>query len=294
MSSRPAPVIPYFMAIKDVTPEPGLYVTATPIGNLADITYRAVEILKKADLILCEDTRQTAKLCAAYGVDTHRAPYHDHNAARVRPEIIKKLQDGAVICLVSDAGTPLISDPGYKLVRDAREAGVAVFPLPGPSAAIAALSAAGAPSDQFLFAGFLPAKQGARGKALEKLANVDATLIFYETAPRLGDALTAMMAALGDRKAVVARELTKLHEEFRTGSLSELANVYDDAPPKGEIVIVVFPPEEKAADASDIDAFLKAALGEGSVKEAAAAAAETFSIPRKEAYARALQLKDSG
>lgn len=282
------------MSMKDLPPEPGLYVTATPIGNLADITYRAVDILKKADLILCEDTRQTAKLCAAYGVETPRSPYHEHNAAKVRPEIIKKLQDGAVICLVSDAGTPLISDPGYKLVRDARDAGIPVFPLPGPSAAIAALSAAGAPSDRFFFAGFLPPKQGARGKALETIAKVDATLIFYETAPRLGDALAAMETVLGDRKAVVARELTKLHEEFREGALSELASAYKDAPPKGEIVIVVFPPEEKAADAGDIDAFLLAALGEGGVKEAAAAAAEQFSIPRKEAYARALQLKGAG
>lgn len=279
------------MAIKDIQPEPGLYVTATPIGNLADITYRAVEILKKADLILCEDTRQTAKLCAAYGVETPRAPYHDHNAAKVRPDIIKKLQDGAVICLVSDAGTPLISDPGYKLVREARDAGIAVFPVPGASASLAALSAAGAPSDKFFFAGFLPSKQGARAKALEKLARLDATLIFYETAPRLGDALAAMVAALGERKAVVARELTKLHEEFREASLAELAAAYQAAPPKGEIVVIVFPPEEKAAEAGDVDAFLTAALGEMSVKEAAAASAEQFSIPRKEAYARALQLK---
>ncbi|WP_428407373.1 16S rRNA (cytidine(1402)-2'-O)-methyltransferase [Hyphococcus sp.] len=274
-------------------PEPGLYVTATPIGNLADITYRAVEILQKADLILCEDTRQTAKLCAAYGIETPRAPYHDHNAAKVRPEIIKKLQDGAVICLVSDAGTPLISDPGYKLVREARNAGVAVFPVPGASASLAALCAAGAPSDRFFFAGFLPAKPGARAKTLEELARIDATLIFYETAPRLSDALAAMAQTLGDRKAVVARELTKLHEEFREGTLSDLAQSYEAAPPKGEIVIIVFPPDEKPAEAGDVDAFLKAALDELSVKEAAAAAAEQFSMPRKEAYARALQLKEN-
>lgn len=280
--------------MKDMRPEPGLYVTATPIGNLADITYRAVEILKKADLILCEDTRQTAKLCSAYGVETPRAPYHDHNAAKVRPEIIKKLQDGAVICLVSDAGTPLISDPGYKLVRAARDEGIAVYPVPGASAALAALSAAGAPSDRFFFAGFLPAKQGARTKALEEFAHIDATLIFYETAPRLGAVLSAMTDAFGDRQAVVARELTKLHEEFREGPLSTLAAAYGDAPPKGEIVIVVFPPEEKAAEAGDVDAFLTSALAEMSVKEAAAAAAEAFSMPRKTAYARALQLKGAG
>ncbi len=278
--------------MKDMRPEPGLYVTATPIGNLADITYRAVEIMKNADLILCEDTRQTAKLCAAYGIETPRAPYHDHNAAKVRPEIIKKLQDGAVICLVSDAGTPLISDPGYKLVREARDEGIAVFPVPGASASLAALSAAGAPSDRFFFAGFLPAKQGARAKALDEIARIDATLIFYEAAPRLSDALAAMAQALGERKAVVARELTKLHEEFREGMLSDLAAGYAAAPPRGEIVIIVFPPEEKLAEAGEVDAFLKAALDELSVKEAAAAAAEQFSMPRKEAYARALQLKE--
>jgi 16S rRNA (cytidine1402-2'-O)-methyltransferase len=266
-------------------------VTATPIGNLADMTFRAVEIMKKADLILCEDTRQTAKLCAAYMIDTPRAPYHDHNAARARPGILKKLQDGAVICLVSDAGTPLISDPGYKLVREARDQGLPVFPLPGASAAIAALSAAGAPSDQFFFSGFLPAKSGARDKMLASLIRIDATLIFYETAPRLSDTLAAMAAVFGARRAVVAREITKLHEEFREGDLQALADVYAAAPTKGEIVIVVFPPQEVAAQDVDIDAFIAGALAEMSVKEAAAAAAETFAIPRKEAYQRALQMK---
>ncbi len=279
------------MGMKDIRPDPGLYVTATPIGNLADMTFRAVEIMKKADLILCEDTRQTAKLCAAYGIDTPRAPYHDHNAARARPGILKKLQDGAVICLVSDAGTPLISDPGYKLVREARDQGLPVFPLPGASAAIAALSAAGAPSDQFFFSGFLPAKSGARDKMLASLIRIDATLIFYETAPRLSDTLAAMAAVFGARRAVVAREITKLHEEFREGDLQALADVYAAAPTKGEIVIVVFPPQEVAAQDVDIDAFIAGALAEMSVKEAAAAAAETFAIPRKEAYQRALQMK---
>ncbi|WP_395072803.1 16S rRNA (cytidine(1402)-2'-O)-methyltransferase, partial [Hyphococcus sp.] len=242
------------MTLKDIRPEPGLYVTATPIGNLADMTYRAVDIMKNADLILCEDTRQTAKLCSAYQISTPRAPYHDHNAARARPGIIKKLQEGAVICLVSDAGTPLISDPGYKLVREARDAGVSVYPVPGASAAIAALSAAGAPSDQFFFAGFLPSKSGARDKMLAGLARIDATLIFYETAPRLADVLAAMAGALGDRRAVVAREITKLHEEFREGALGGLCEHYSTAPAKGEIVIVVFPPEEAAPEAADIDA----------------------------------------
>lgn len=280
------------MTIKDIRPDPGLYVTATPIGNLADMTHRAVEIMKAADLILCEDTRQTAKLCAAYGVETPRTPYHDHNAARARPGIIKKLQDGAVICLVSDAGTPLISDPGYKLVREARDAGVAVYPVPGASAAIAALSAAGAPSDQFFFAGFAPSKSGARDRMLAGLAPINATLIFYETAPRLADTLAAMAAAFGPRRAVVAREITKLHEEFREGDLPALAAAYAEAPPKGEIVIVVFPPQAEAADEAEIEAFIADALASMSVKEAAAAAAEKFSIPRKDAYARALRLKD--
>lgn len=267
--------------------------TATPIGNLADMTYRAVEILKNADLVLCEDTRQTAKLMSAYGIDTSRAPYHEHNAAKVRPGILKKLQEGAVIALVSDAGTPLISDPGYKLVREARDAGVAVFPVPGANAGIAALSAAGAPSDRFFFAGFPPPKQGARMKALASLAAIDATLVFYETAPRLADALGAMAEIFGDRRAVVARELTKLHEEFREGVLSSLAEAYASAPPKGEIVILVFPPEPREAGVGDIDAFLAGVLESMSVKEAAAAAAQALSVPRKEAYARALAMKDA-
>ncbi len=276
-----------------IHPEPGLYVTATPIGNLADMTYRAVEILKKADLILCEDTRQTAKLMSAYGIDTPRTPYHEHNAAKVRPGILKKLQDGAVIALVSDAGTPLISDPGYKLVREARDEGIAVFPVPGANAGIAALSASGAPSDRFLFAGFLPVKPGARAKALSEMTAVDATLVFYETAPRLAGALQAMAEAFGERRAVVARELTKLHEEFREGTLPDLAAAYAEAPAKGEIVILVFPPEAQEAGEGDIDAFLADALATMSVKEAAAAAADALSVPRKAAYARALALKDA-
>ncbi len=280
------------MTRKDLSLNPGLYVTATPIGNLGDITYRAVEALKAADLILCEDTRQTAKLCAAYGIDTPRARYHDHNAARARPGIIKKLQEGARLCLVSDAGTPLISDPGYKLVRAARDAGVSVFPLPGPAAAIAALSAAGAPSDQFFFAGFLPSKAGARDRALKSLASIQTTLIFYETAPRLAASLGAMAQALGARQASIARELTKLHEEFREGALHDLAAHYETAPAKGEIVIVVFPPQKRAASPDALDAFLKTALQTMPVKQAASAAAAELGVSRNEAYARALQLKE--
>ena len=280
------------MTTETVPLDPGLYVTATPIGNLRDITYRAVETLKAADLILCEDTRQTAKLCAAYAIETPRAPYHDHNAARARPGIIKKLQDGASICLVSDAGTPLISDPGFKLVREAREAGVCVYPIPGPAAAIAALSAAGAPSDQFFFAGFPPTKSGARDKAFEAMAPINATLIFYETSPRLAASLAAMAGAFGDRRSLVARELTKMHEEFRSGTLTELAKFYETTTVKGEIVVVVYPPENISTSEADLDAFLTTALSEMSVKKAAAKAAAELNVSRNDAYARALALKD--
>jgi len=273
--------------------EPGLYVTATPIGNLGDITYRAVAALRAADLILCEDTRQTAKLCAAYEIKTRRAPYHDHNAARVRPGIIEKLQAGAAICLVSDAGTPLISDPGYKLVREARDAGVKIIPLPGASAAITALSAAGAPSDRFLFAGFLPAKAGAREKALGELSAVNATLIFYETAPRLAASLEALAKGLGDRTAIIARELTKKFEEMREGPLSKLAKFYHDNHVKGEIVVLVFPPQAQTASQQTLDAFLAAALKTQSLKEAAASAVTMLGVSRNEAYQRALKIRDA-
>lgn len=271
--------------------KPGLYVTATPIGNLGDMTYRAVEVMSRAELILCEDTRQTAKLCAAYNIRTPRAPYQDHNAARVRPDIIARLENGAAICLVSDAGTPLIADPGFKLVRDARAAGIDVFPVPGPSAVIAALSASGAPSDRFTFGGFAPAKSGARQKFLDGFAAAPGVLVFYETGNRLGDSLSAMATAFGDREAIVARELTKIHETFHRGTLTALAAEYETAPPKGEIVVLVFPKATTAADENDIDAFLTTALADMSVKEAASAAAQTLGVPRRVAYERALMLR---
>ena len=281
------------MTREPVALNPGLYVTATPIGNLGDITYRAVTSLKAADLILCEDTRRTGKLCTAYDIKTPLSPYHDHNAARVRPDLIKKLKEGAAICLVTDAGTPLISDPGFKLVREARAEGVDVYPLPGPSAAIAALSAAGAPSDKFFFAGFPPTKEKARRDAFEALRSVNATLIFYETGARLGGALAAMAEAFGDRRAVVAREITKLHEAFHEDALISLAKEYEGAPPKGEMVILVYPPERQAPSADAVDDFLRRALKEMSVKEAAAGAAAQLGVTRKAAYARALALKES-
>ena len=271
---------------------PGLYITATPIGNLRDITFRAVDALRGADLILCEDTRQTAKLCAAYDIKTERAPYHDHNGAQMRPQILARLSEGAAICLVSDAGTPLISDPGYKLVAQARAAGHIVVPLPGASAVTTALCAAGVPSDRFLFVGFLPAKSGAREKALIALSETDATLVFYEGASRLADSLAQMAQILGDRDAVVARELTKQFEEFVPGNLTALAEHFTQKPPKGEIVILVHPPIKLIADDEMIDARLRELLGEFRSKDAANKVAEELGVAKKRAYDRALALKN--
>lgn len=274
-----------------MTLEPGLYVTATPIGNLKDITYRAVETMKGADLILCEDTRQTGKLCAAYGIKTPLSAYHDHNGAAVRPAILKKLGAGARICLVSDAGTPLISDPGYKLVRQARDAGIQIFPLPGPSAGIAALSIAGVPSDKFLFAGFPPPKEHARQAFFEALKEIPASLIFYETGSRLSASLKAMQRAFGDRRGVIARELTKLYEEVLEGDLSALSARAEESTIKGEIVVVVHPPQKNQASQAEIEEFLKTALATMSVKDAAAAAAQKYGTPKKTAYQLALDLR---
>lgn len=275
--------------------EPGLYVAATPIGNLKDVTYRVIEALGAASRIYCEDTRQTAKLCAAYGVRTPRSAYNEHNADRAQPEILAALAEGATICLVSDAGTPLISDPGSRLVRAALDAGHRVFPLPGPNAAIAALSASGAPTGTFLFAGFPPSKAEARASFLRALAGVEASLVFYEGPSRLAASLDAMAQAFGERRAVVARELTKIHETFDEGDLSALAAKYGAAPTKGEIVVIVHPPAPiAAASADDIDAFLESALASMTVKDAAAAAADALGIARKTAYERALALKADG
>ncbi|GAA4716266.1 16S rRNA (cytidine(1402)-2'-O)-methyltransferase [Sphingomonas lutea] len=268
---------------------PGLYVVATPIGNLGDLSPRAADVLRRAELILAEDTRVTGKLLAHAGAKRPLQRYDDHAEARGREAIVARLGSKAV-ALVSDAGTPLISDPGYKLVRDARAAGHKVFAVPGPSAAIAALSIAGLPSDRFLFAGFLPAKAKARADAIAELAGVRATLVFYESGPRLGESLAAMSDGLGEREAVVARELTKLHEECVTGTLADLAARYDSTAPKGEIVIVVAPPAA-ASEASDdaLDAALDEALARLSPSRAAAEVAELLNIPRKRAYARALE-----
>jgi 16S rRNA (cytidine1402-2'-O)-methyltransferase len=269
---------------------PGLYIVATPIGNLGDLGPRAADVLRRADRILAEDKRVTAKLLAHAGARTPMRAYHDHSSEAERDAIVAELGTAA-IALVSDAGTPLISDPGYKLVRAARAAGHEVYTVPGPCAAIAGLTLAALPTDRFLFLGFLPAKAKARSDAIAEVAAVRATLVLYESGPRLGGTLAALAETLGNREAAVARELTKLHEECVTGSLAELAGRYDDAAPRGEIVIVVAPPPdaEQASDA-DLDAQLHQALKSLSPSRAAAQVAELLKVPRKRAYARALEL----
>jgi 16S rRNA (cytidine1402-2'-O)-methyltransferase len=272
---------------------PGLHVVATPIGNLGDITLRALRVLAAADFILCEDTRVTVKLTRHFGIGAPLRPYHDHNAARVRPAIVEALRRGAAVALVSDAGTPLVSDPGFKLVEAAIAEGVPVEAVPGPSAALAALTVSGLPSDRFLFAGFLPSRAGARRETLAALAAVPASLIFYESPKRLVASLQAMAETLGDRPAAVARELTKLHEEIRRGRLNALAVEHAaEQPPRGEIVVVVGPPEPDVTPAGDeLDALLIEALASAPVKQAAGVVAAATGLPRRELYARALALK---
>ena len=268
---------------------PGLYIVATPIGNLGDLSPRAAETLRLADLILAEDTRVSGKLLKHIGARTPMRSYHDHTSDSERAEFLQRLGSEAV-ALISDAGTPLISDPGYKLVRAARDAGHAVRTVPGPSAAVAAVSLAGLPTDRFLFLGFLPAKSAARAASIQEVAGVRASLVLYESGPRLADTLSDLADLLGPRDAAVARELTKLHEECVTGSLGELAFRYGESPPKGEIVIVVGPPEQAAeASDADLDAALDEALRNSSPSRAAAEVAEKLGIKRKRAYARALE-----
>ena len=270
---------------------PGLYIVATPIGNLGDLTPRAAQVLSHADVLAVEDSRVTAKLLHHIGVRRPMIPYHDHNADRVRPELIARMASESV-ALVSDAGTPLISDPGYKLVRDARAAGIAVTTLPGPCAAIAALTLAGLPTDRFLFAGFLPSKAKARADAIAELAAVRATLIFYESGPRLSAALSALHDGLGDRDAAVAREISKAFEETVTGTLAKLATRYADAPPKGEIVIIVGPPGEAGpASTDDVEAALRDALTRLPPPKAAGEVAKAFGVDRRELYTRAMAMK---
>ncbi len=270
---------------------PGLYIVATPIGNLGDLTPRAADVLRRADLIAVEDTRVTAKLLRHVGSERPMTPYHDHNAERVRPGLVARMASEAV-ALVSDAGTPLISDPGYKLVREARAAGVTVTTLPGPSAAIAALTLAGLPTDRFAFFGFLPAKPGARATAIAEAGAFPGTLLFYESGPRLGSALAALAAGLGDRDAAVTREISKAYEEAVTGTLSALAARYAEVAPKGEIVIVVGPPGEAPPAAEDeVEAALIEALTRLPTAKAAGQVAKRFNADRKALYAKAMALK---
>jgi 16S rRNA (cytidine1402-2'-O)-methyltransferase len=271
--------------------EPGLYIVATPIGNLGDLTRRAAETLAGCDAIACEDTRVTGKLLKHLGVSKPLWRYDDHSSEHDRARLIEAMRSKAV-ALASDAGTPLVSDPGFRLVREARAAGIAVTTLPGPSAPVAALTLSGLPNDRFLFAGFLPVKDKARAEVLAGLATVEATLIFFETAPRLAKSLAAIGEALPGREVAVARELTKLHEECRNGSTEELRAHFEAHPPKGEIVLLVGPPPEKsAASKADADALLKAALATLKPSQAAAEVARATGLDRKALYSRALDLK---
>ena len=271
----------------------GLYILATPIGNARDISLRALETLKSCNVIAAEDTRVTSKLLSIHGISKPLIAYNDHNAPQMRPKILGRLAQGELVALVSDAGTPLVSDPGYKLVREAIAAGVHIVALPGPSAVLAGLTLSGLPSDRFLFAGFLPSRSGERKSALEELKGIGATLIFFESAQRLAESLAAMAEVLGDRACAMTRELTKLHEEVRRGSLTELAAHYEKAgAPKGEVTLLVGPPLEAAPDIARIDAALKTALAFMPVKAAADLIAGLTGAPRKQIYARALELKD--
>ncbi|WP_281820907.1 16S rRNA (cytidine(1402)-2'-O)-methyltransferase [Sphingobium sp. BS19] len=271
--------------------EPGLYIVAGPIGNLADLSPRAAEILRKADVVAVEDTRVSAKLLRAAGSDRPMVPYHDHSNDTLRQRLIDRMAR-EVVALLSDAGTPLISDPGYKLVRDARAAGRFVTSLPGPSAAIVALTLSGLPTDRFLFMGFLPSKAKARGDTLAEVAALRATLIFYESGPRLSDSLAAMADGLGDREAAVVREISKRFEETVTGTLTELSQRYADSPPKGEIVVIVGPPgEAPPATQDDADAALIEAMARLPVSKAAGEVAKALGLDRRELYARAMVLK---
>ncbi len=276
---------------------PGLYVTSTPIGNLGDMTYRAREILEQADIIACEDTRVTGKLLAHFRINTRTISYHDHNEEKTLPQLLARLDEGQIVALVSDAGTPLISDPGYRLVKDARAAGYFVSSIPGASAILAALASAGLATDRFMFAGFLPSKTVARRKMLTEFQSLKATLVFYESPKRLKDSLKDVFEVLGNREVAICRELTKLFEEVRKGQLSDLVVHYNQVDrPKGEIVMVVGPPAEVEIGEDQLDAALREALENLSVKEAVASVTYSLGIKRKQVYARALELsgKTSG
>jgi 16S rRNA (cytidine1402-2'-O)-methyltransferase len=270
---------------------PGLYIVATPIGNLSDLSPRASETLRGAELILAEDKRVSAKLLAHAHATAPMATYHDHSTEADRSRILQAIATKAV-ALVSDAGTPLISDPGYKLVRAVRAAGLPIFTIPGPCAAIAALTVAGLPTDRFLFAGFLPSRTKARRDAIAELAGIKSSLVVYESGPRLGECLADLVNGLGNRNAAVVREISKLHEECVTGTLGELVDRYENMPPKGEIVIVVGPPGVAAApNPAETDAALADALDRLPPAKAAGEIAKKFGLDRKQLYARAMELK---
>lgn len=276
--------------------EPALYLVATPIGNLADITIRALETLAAADVLACEDTRVSRVLLERYGIRRRTTAYHEHNAAEAGPKLIAALEEGKSVALISDAGTPLVSDPGYRLVGEALERGLRVVPIPGPSAALAALTVSGLPSDAFLFAGFLPVKAGQKRARLQQWQAVPATLIFFESPRRLAETLEAMAQVLGaERQAAICRELTKTFEEARHGSLQELAAHYAAADtPKGEVVICVGPPADGEAAPADVDALLIGLAAEMPASRAAAEAARMTGQPKQELYRRLLALKEGG
>lgn len=274
--------------------EPALYLVATPIGNLADITIRALETLAAADVLACEDTRVSRVLLERYGIRRRTTAYHEHNAADAGPRLMAALEEGKSVALISDAGTPLVSDPGYRLVGEALERGLRVVPIPGPSAALAALTVSGLPSDAFLFAGFLPVKAGQKRTRLEQWQAVPATLIFFESPRRVADTLDAMAQVLGaERRAAVCRELTKTFEEARHGTLGELAAHYVAADtPKGEVVICVGPAVDEDAAPADVDALLIGLAAEMPASKAAAEAARMTGQPKQELYRRLLALKE--
>jgi 16S rRNA (cytidine1402-2'-O)-methyltransferase len=270
---------------------PGLYLVATPIGNLADITLRALIVLAGADELYCEDTRHSRKLLSRYGIQRGSAAYHEHNAEQVRPQILAALEAGRSVALATDAGTPLVSDPGFKLARTALDQGHRVFAIPGPSAVLAGLTASGLPTDTFLFAGFLPPKSAARRARIAEIENVDATLVFFESPSRLGAMLADLAAVLGDRAAVVARELTKLHEEVRRDGLSALAAWAGSAEVRGEVVVLVAPPAAKEISDAAIVARLEAALATSSLRDAVKTVAVALGATRSRVYDLAVELR---
>ena len=275
--------------------EAGLYLVATPIGNLGDITIRALETLAAADIVACEDTRVTRVLLNRYGISRRTTAYHEHNAAEAGPKLVEAVLAGRSVALVSDAGTPLVSDPGYRLVGEVIAGGGRVIPVPGASALLSALTASGLPSDAFLFAGFLPAKAGQRRSRLEELKAVPATLVFYESPRRLAETLAAMAETLGDRPAAIGREITKAFEEMRRGSLAGLAATYAaEETPRGEVVICVGPPGEDAADQGDIDALLLSLAAEMGASKAAGEAARMTGGRKADLYRRLMELRGDG